>query len=276
MDTQTITVTFDYDEPYLPTPRHRIPHMRRVNASYDRAIPTVTSEQAPVVLRVPVNGYVDEGLGPEFVSLTADLRGYDGRLYEPLAADGSRTTYEIGRPVKVGSDHFPTTRTIPNIFRRLAEAHEAIDATFDTYLIIDGRVWVQTTEPRYVVHTYGMGHNHGGTSLAVEKHGEDGHAHPATDAAKVITKALAVAEERGDDQSLERIRTTELIEVLDPSYVKVPHVADVHAQIRAEIEAQVAEAVAILNGTDESLYERLSAVRTTLEDARDRAWKYSL
>ena len=37
------------------------------------------------------------------------------------------------------------------------------------YLIVDGSVWLRCGEPRYVVNTFGLGHNHGGTGLFVEE-----------------------------------------------------------------------------------------------------------
>lgn len=36
------------------------------------------------------------------------------------------------------------------------------------YILVDGDLYVQTEEPRYVVITFGLGHNHGGTGLFCE------------------------------------------------------------------------------------------------------------
>ena len=37
-------------------------------------------------------------------------------------------------------------------------------------ILVDGELYEQTAEPRYVVNTFGLGHNHGGTGMFVEYH----------------------------------------------------------------------------------------------------------
>ena len=38
------------------------------------------------------------------------------------------------------------------------------------YILVDGELYRTTAEPRYCIHTFGLGHNHGGTSLSVDYH----------------------------------------------------------------------------------------------------------
>ena len=36
------------------------------------------------------------------------------------------------------------------------------------YLLVDGELYHCTSEPRYCIYTFGLGHNHGGTALSVD------------------------------------------------------------------------------------------------------------
>lgn len=38
------------------------------------------------------------------------------------------------------------------------------------YILVDGELYEQCTEPRYVINTFGLGHNHGGTGMFCEYH----------------------------------------------------------------------------------------------------------
>lgn len=91
------------------------------------------------------------------------------------------------------------------------------------YLIIDGKVYHISGEPRYVVMTFGLGHNHGGTSMSVV-----GYYNPnisnknyfsALDGEAAISYANSVAASRGDTDSIGRFKAE--IEVLMPEVVKV-------------------------------------------------------
>ena len=36
------------------------------------------------------------------------------------------------------------------------------------YILVDGELYIQSAEPRYVINTFGLGHNHGGTGMFCE------------------------------------------------------------------------------------------------------------
>ena len=86
-------------------------------------------------------------------------------------------------------------------------------------------VWIECGEPRYVYNTFGLGHNHGGTGLFIEQHFNPNipntHYFSALERDRAIEAAVDAAMRRGDDQSVEGIRTCEEIEVLIPEAVKV-------------------------------------------------------
>ena len=73
-------------------------------------------------------------------------------------------------------------------------------------MLIDGEVWRVAGEPRYVLMTFGLGCNHGGTALMVDNH-YNSNIHreryfriDQREAAIAATKRVAL--ERGDDQSV--------------------------------------------------------------------------
>lgn len=48
---------------------------------------------------------------------------------------------------------------------------KVVDAIMDcasSYLIVNGEVWHEVGEPMYCIYTFGLGHNHGGSSLSVD------------------------------------------------------------------------------------------------------------
>ena len=76
------------------------------------------------------------------------------------------------------------------------------------YILVDGELFVQTYEPMYCIYTFGLGHNHGGTSLSVDNHyncniSSDRY-YSALEYDKAIKEVIRVAESRGDTKDVER------------------------------------------------------------------------
>lgn len=91
------------------------------------------------------------------------------------------------------------------------------------YLIIDGKVYQRAGEPRYVVNTFGLGHNHGGTGMFVEEfynpNISNDNYFSALDGELAVAYANKVAAGRGDTNDVGRFKTS--IETLMPEVVKV-------------------------------------------------------
>ena len=91
------------------------------------------------------------------------------------------------------------------------------------YLLIDGAVWGESGEPRYVVNTFGLGHNHGGTGLFVDEYYNPNIAasnyFSALDGDKAVAYANKVAERRGDTNDVGKFE--KMIEVLIPEAVTI-------------------------------------------------------
>lgn len=70
------------------------------------------------------------------------------------------------------------------------------------YILVDGELYVQTAEPRYCIYTFGLGHNHGGTSLSVDYRYNSNISNEryfsALDGQKAVEEANRIAAARGD------------------------------------------------------------------------------
>ena len=75
------------------------------------------------------------------------------------------------------------------------------------YLLIDGILYTKANTPMYEINTFGMGNNHGSTSLSVsETHTPHEYNFYANERNLAISKAIEIAKKRGDTDSLNRIR----------------------------------------------------------------------
>lgn len=126
-----------------------------------------------------------------------------------------------------------------------ADLEETVKARGNGHIVINGQFWEPSGEPRYVVMTFGLGDNHGGTSISVDSYFNP-NIHrsayfPATMKNEAIVYALWTANNRDDDKSLERIREcANWIEVIDPSVVRVKRLATSGEDIGRYLSAEVA------------------------------------
>lgn len=73
-------------------------------------------------------------------------------------------------------------------------------------ILVDGELYEQTAEPRYVINTFGLGHNHGGTGMFCEYHynpniRKDNY-FSALEGEKAVAYANMVAARRGDTEDV--------------------------------------------------------------------------
>ena len=91
------------------------------------------------------------------------------------------------------------------------------------YLLVDGELYQETAEPRYVINTFGLGHNHGGTGMFVDYHYNpnirNDNYFSALDGKKAVEYANKIAAGRGDTNDVGKF--TELIIVHMPELVTV-------------------------------------------------------
>jgi len=94
----------------------------------------------------------------------------------------------------------------------------------NSHIVIDGKVYVESPEPRYVVNTFGLGHNHGGTSMFIEHFYNENisknNYFNALQREEAISYANAVAKRRGDSNDVGRFGEVRNIQVLMPEIIR--------------------------------------------------------
>lgn len=265
-DTTALTVTYTYESWEIP-PRCRKARAVVREATVTIDIPTVTSAQAPVVMRVPTSTWGAD-------ARMAELRGFDGHLFEPMTTERVFDTWPLEAPsVQAGSDQFPLQQRADYAHAPQVTGEARVREGFSGYLIVDGMVWVRSDEPVYEVSTTGLGDDHGGTHLDIRRWTHDElMTHPATDRDAAVAHALEVASARGNTRT-QWIVETNRIEVLDPAYVRTPHRAALLLEKEGVVQDLVDQARAALDRTDISLRDRVTDAASLLHRAREAAWQ---
>lgn len=91
------------------------------------------------------------------------------------------------------------------------------------YILVDGELYSLTSEPRYVINTFGLGHNHGGTGMFVE-YGYNSNISKdnyfsSLDGSAAVAYANKVATRRGDTNDVGKFKETIVVHM--PEIVKV-------------------------------------------------------
>lgn len=250
MDTFTITATVTYS-PMLTPKGCRKPRPVPTEFTHEIEIPRFTEDEAPVAIR-----YLDG-------STTRELRFSGGKLYSP--SNMGTVQEEIDHSVLYAHKRF--------------EAIESVDSDFRGMILIGERVWELSAEPVFQVMTFGMGGNHGGTSLSVRMRNDPSDQsscfHPLNDFPAAIDAARETAEHRGDFKSLPNIGKGLEVEVLIPEAIKFKPLsvrkngaiessrlalAEAYATVRTADADNLAKAAAALEAAAAAVRERLSEV----------------
>ena len=210
-----------FTEEYIP-PRCRKSRMREQTAVVQLTIKECSSEEAPVAIR-------EEGFLRGMATKTGwvEYRWYKNNLYRRVLmaakVSGGEGFWDVNNLVESLSKHngcyFNRGAGKEAVKKELlAEARNHI-------IIDDNEVWVKTAEPRYVIATFGLGHNHGGTSLMVD-HGYNPNIRKdfyfnALERDQAIATCKQVAIQRGDSNSVAHIGDFWRLEVLLPEAVRV-------------------------------------------------------
>lgn len=227
MQNFTLSITGTYTRDEIP-PRCRKPRPVTYPASAQVEIPAYTRNQAPVAFRIKALR------GHEDFEATNDIRTINGRLYAPYLPYSRQT-----EPTIPGDSNFPQDVDADRIIYSLrADSDETfsqeVEEHYSAYVIIDGTVWVETSEPKYNVDTFGFGNNHGGTGLMVNGH--HGTFFRADEFADALAYAIRVAKGRGDTDNVTRFTENpgqyRAIEVLIPEAVTLVTFAPAPKEVR--------------------------------------------
>ena len=100
---------------------------------------------------------------------------------------------------------------------------KAVRNGIKNYILIDNELYTVTPEPRYVIITFGLGYNHGGTSMFVEYSYNPNirkeNYFSALDSEKAIAYANKVAVSRGDTNDVGKFKETIVVHM--PEIVKI-------------------------------------------------------
>ena len=256
-----VTSTITY-RPFRVPPRCRKPRPVIEKFTHEYRIPSVSSDEAPVVALVPDDrGYFGAPVGED-----APLRAYQGQLY--IAESNGRT------PVRAGSDAFKAKRAHESWQAGQDEAIAEAGRGFQDVLIVDGEIWKPTVEPSYAIVTMGLGGNHGGTYLEIDYQGRYSRQFPLTDYDNAVEAAVAFATTRGDTNTIGIIRNTPRATILDPAAFKIPAEAQSRAAAEAEVRALAEQARELLSGP--LTRTRIGTIKDLLETAANRFWEHGL
>lgn len=214
-----INVLIKFKESYIP-PRCRKPRYRETMASCTISIPVLSPAQAPIAFR---HGDIWRG--------TIEYRYYEGTLYTRVRWSDKRCNakgwwpYEEFFKIVQNGESFYCLRSSSTggYLHTVEECSAELQHKYSCYVLIQGEddeleVWTQAGEPRYMVATFGLGHNHAGTDYFIENCYNPNVCKDwyftALQHNAVVAKALEVAAARGDTNSFESIKNGPRIEVL--------------------------------------------------------------
>lgn len=251
MDRLSINIPYYFEQMYLPSKRHRKPRVREMVTTADIAMKKITDPaEFPVALVVKNYASLYEGArdyaeiqqrnDSKFVPVCDELRTYDGKLYKArrvsygaavsdIYEDGiDAARKELNCVVNCNRGYYGATELV-NGAEPIAVSDNRNDIIrdlqqkADEYIIFDNKLWEECGEPMYVVKTFGLGHNHGGTGMFIDYYynpniGAKNYFN-ALHRQEAIDYANEVAKRRGDTNDIGRFGENKDIIVLDPKVV---------------------------------------------------------
>lgn len=241
-----LTIPYEYEQSYLPTKRHRNPRFMRVKDEMQIEIEEPKAEDFPVAFIVHeyqhrhpnMKTYEDyhESDG-KFELYAEEIRTDRKRLYKKrYVRHGAAIGAPVTDPQSIVQNCMPRWSPLPLHPSDFTEKSVKIENnkrqirtdrrnSAKNLKYFDGCFWEVCEEPRYVVQTFGLGHNHGGTSLFITEYynsniGKDRYFN-AMQRAEAIAYGKNVAMRRGDTKDVDRIGQREWIDVMMPEMVNV-------------------------------------------------------
>ena len=155
---------YEFREEYIP-PRCRKPRYRDIEKTMSVNIREITSEDAPVAMIV--TDYATRN--GEWAVYDTPYRWYKKKLYKVYRHESGS---ESGEPYRIEDILWTINqngRGYPydaNEKTRISDIRKAAKR----FLIIDGDIYQISGEPRYYTITFGLGHNHGGSSFSISEY----------------------------------------------------------------------------------------------------------
>lgn len=215
-----------YEEEYLPSNKHRIPRKREVQEVVQAELKEKKRDAFSLALTIhDYQSYLGEDGESQFGIVETEYLTDKENLYiEKREQSGAlileKSTVEdlrhsINRELSYMGKQFNTRE----------RARQFLEEKLNQYVMIDGVIYERTSEPRYAIITFGLGHNHGGTNYFIENFynpniSKDNYFN-ALEFDKMKERAIEIANSRGDTKDISRIQESRVkIEVHDPSVIK--------------------------------------------------------
>ena len=236
-----INITFITTEHFLPTKRHKISRTHYKEETATINIIEVNKNNFPVAFIIHdmqsvcenAKCYDDFNGKGKFRMFNEEIRTYNGRLYKPMRITYGAAISTCFEPISYlnaalkpyqpysGKEKFPMTETaIITRSDRKEKINEIIEKA-KNYIICENVIWKICEEPMYIINTFGLGNNHGGTGFFIEYNCNINakNCFNALQKEKAIEYGKEVAIQRGDTDSVEAIGKYDDIEVLMPEMV---------------------------------------------------------
>lgn len=241
-------VNYYYNQKFLLTKRHRNVRERQIEDVLSVSVTELTADVFPVAFIVHDMQSVQEGMTSyedyrsekcDFRMFAEEIRTYKGKLYTPVRIthgaaistifeDESYVIHNLEWMTRKNwycddGDKFSENSVV--IEDNKKEIRQMLRKSAKKYIYFDGKFWSVCSEPRYVINTFGLGHNHGGTGFFIE-YGYNSNI-PNTNyfnelqRDEAIAYGKSVALGRGDTESVDGLGKYENIEVIMPEMVKV-------------------------------------------------------
>ena len=219
-----VKAKYTYNEEYTP-PRCRKARTRVVNGECEIAVPSITESEAPIAFKHREFSF------PK----TKTYRLYNGHLYA-REIRYINTSWQIASKKEVKSHYtwlsmrhfkhyfYRLNITNPNLCHSAEECEAVCQSEANKYLIINEReIWSICNEPRYVIMTFGCGHNHASTSLMISNEFNPNIPYtryfPANERDAAVKEAIRIALARGDTNYVMDIKKSQSIKVMIPAAV---------------------------------------------------------
>lgn len=241
-----VNVDYFYKESYLPTKRHRNLRARYVKDSLTVDVRELSKEMFPVALIVHDFKSVKENAksyfdfdNTDFRMFDEEIRTFEGNLYKPVRiTHGVAISTLFENPEKyikdmisrdyyryeseIGGQDFTDASIVKSSDKEDCQSN--IKRQLEYYVLCDGILYEICGEPMYVINTFGLGHNHGGTGFFIEYFYNENICRDnyfnALQREQAITYGKQTAINRGDTLSVDGMGEHDIIEVLMPELIK--------------------------------------------------------
>ena len=249
------TVEYKYTENFWPTKRHKNLRIRKMQGRIDVKVKELTETEFPIAFIVHEMKSVCEGMKSyedyencesEFKMFAEEIRTYKGELRKPVRITHGVAISTLFRdhtyilenieysirnsglnkfdsyPYTDNKDEFTEKSIVVSDNKKEVEGY--IKNHIKNYIYFGGKFWSVCKEPMYLINTFGLGHNHGGTCMFIENFynpniSSDNYFN-ALQREEAIVYGKTVAARRGDTKYIDRIGKHENIEVIMPELVK--------------------------------------------------------